>query len=84
MAWLIKMEELFDTMPEKLLHTTFFSSMSGKDDVPGNYANVIYEAESENGRTILTISQDNIADEKQLDHMGENRGLVAGGIKKSM
>ncbi len=58
-----------DIVPEKLLHTTYFSDMSGKEDKPENYANVIYELNQQNGHSIVTISQDNIDNEEQLEHM---------------
>ena len=73
---------IVEIIPEKLLHTTYFSFMSGKEDRPENYANVIYEVQPGNDETILTISQDNIDDETQLQHMEQNWGMVAGSLKK--
>ena len=71
-----------DIIPEKLLHTTYWSSMSGKEDRPENYNNVLYEVEEQNGGTLVTISQDNIKDEKELEHMNENWGIVLDNMKK--
>ncbi len=76
--------KIIDIQPERLLHTTYYSSMSGKEDVPENYANVIYEVAPEGGGTRVTISQDNIDDEKQLEHMKENWGTVLDGMKKML
>jgi uncharacterized protein YndB with AHSA1/START domain len=73
---------IVEIVPEKILHTTYFSSMSGKADVPENYANVIYEVAPENDHTIFTITQDNIADEAQLQHMEQNWDMVVAGMKK--
>jgi uncharacterized protein YndB with AHSA1/START domain len=73
---------IVDIIPEKLLHTTYFSYMSGKEDKPENYANVIYEVRPENGHTVFTVTQDNIENEAQLQHMGENWTMVADGLKK--
>ena len=72
---------IVDIVPEKLLHTTYWSSMSGKEDKPENYNNVLYEIKPENGGTLITISQDNIEDEKQLEHTNQNWGLVLGKMK---
>ena len=73
---------IVDIVPEKLLHTTYFSFMSGKEDKPENYANVIYEVQPQGSKTILTISQDNIDNEEGVKHMDENWNMVAGGLKK--
>ena len=73
---------IIDIVPEKLLHTTYFSSMSGKEDKPENYANVIYEVTPQNGSTMVTITQDNIEDEKGVEHMKKNWGMVLDGMKK--
>ncbi|HCN84535.1 MAG TPA: ATPase, partial [Sphingobacteriaceae bacterium] len=50
--------------------------MSGKEDKPENYANVIYSLEPKDDSTRITISQDNINDEAQLQHMEQNWGMV--------
>ncbi len=73
---------IINIVPEKLLHTTYFSSMSGKEDKPENYANVIYELKPVNGDTLITLKQDNIADDAQLKHMEQNWGMVLDGMKK--
>ena len=74
--------EIIDIVPQKLLHTTYFSGMSGKEDKPENYANVIYEIASQNGGTMVSITQDNIEDEKGQQHMKENWTKVLEGMKK--
>ena len=74
--------KIVDIIPEKLLHTTYWSSMSGKEDRPENYNNVLYGVEEQNGGTLDTISQDNIKDEKELEHMNQNWGIVLDSMKK--
>jgi len=74
--------KIVDIIPEKLLHTTYWSSMSGKEDRPENYNNVLYKVEEQNGGTLVTISQDNIKDEKELEHMNQNWGIVLDSMKK--
>ena len=73
---------IVDIIPEKLLHTTYFSGMSGKEDKPENYANVIYKVSPDDGHSTLTISQDNIENDEQLKHMEENWSKVLESIKK--
>ncbi len=73
---------IVDIITEKLLHTTYWSSMSGKEDRPENYNNVLYEVEEQNGGILVTISQDNIKDEKELEHMNQNWGIVLDSMKK--
>lgn len=74
--------EIIELIPNELLHTSYFSSMSGKEDVPDNYSNVIYQLEATGKQTVLTISQDNNADEKSRDHSQANWQMVLQGLKK--
>jgi len=75
---------IVDIVPEKLLHTTYYSPLSGKEDKPENYANVIEEIKQENGKTIVSITQDNIENEEGLAHMRENWNMVLDGLKKTV
>lgn len=76
--------EIKEIIPEKLLHTTYFSSMSGKEDKPENYANVIEEIKHENGKTVVSITQDNIDNEQGVEHMRQNWNMVLDGLKKTV
>ncbi len=75
---------IVDIVPERLLHTTYYSAMSGKEDKPENYANVIYKVSPDDGHSLITITQDNIDDEKQQQHMMENWEKVLESMKKSL
>src|SRR6185436_4726827 len=48
----------------KKVKYNYWSSMSGIEDKPENYADITYELHAENGNTRLEITQDNIPDEK--------------------
>jgi len=76
--------KIVDIIPGKLLHTTYWSSISGKEDKPENYNNVIYEVKPQNGGSLVTISQDNIKDDKELEHMNQNWGMVLESMKKML
>ena len=73
---------IVDVQPNKLLHTTYFSNMSGKEDKPENYSNVYYRIEPAGKQTVLTIVQDNNADEKSRDHSQANWNMVLMSFKK--
>jgi len=73
---------IVEIVPEKLLHTTYWSGMSGKEDKPENYANVIYEIKPEADHQVVSITQDNIDDEAGIQHMRENWGMVLKGMKE--
>jgi uncharacterized protein YndB with AHSA1/START domain len=68
--------------PHKLLSYSYWSSMSGKEDKPENYANVTYELTQRNNATELTVTQDNIADEKTKQHSEQNWRSVLNDLKK--
>lgn len=74
--------QIIDLVPNKRLHTTYLSGLSGEEDKPENYAHVIYELEEESGGTRLTIRQDHIKDEAGLQHMNENWGMVLSNMKR--
>jgi uncharacterized protein YndB with AHSA1/START domain len=74
--------KILQIVPEKLFQSTYWSSIGGLEDKPENYATVTYELETKNGGTLLTVSQDNIADEKGVDHMKKNWSMVLETIKK--
>jgi uncharacterized protein YndB with AHSA1/START domain len=75
---------IIDMVPDRLLHTTYYSSMSGREDIPENYANVIYKISPDDGHSLLTITQDNIDSESQQQHVIENWGMVLEKIKKML
>lgn len=74
--------EIIDILPEKLLHTTYLSGNSGKEDKPENYNNVIYQLEPRNGKTFVHLTQDNIESEEGVKKMEENWGMVLEKMKK--
>lgn len=59
-------------IPEKLLQSSYWSSMSGKEDREENYNLVTYALTTLGPKTVLTVTQDNIADEKERQHSLKN------------
>ena len=74
--------EILQIEPEKLLVSTFWSSLAGLPDVPENYKTVQYELSPENGKTRLTITQDNNANQEEADYSAQNWNTVLDGMKK--
>jgi uncharacterized protein YndB with AHSA1/START domain len=68
--------------PEKLLQATNFSASSGKPDVPENYALVTWELENRGGDTVLSVSQDHIANDSGVTHAKQMWDVVLKGLKK--
>ncbi|HEX6333874.1 MAG TPA: SRPBCC family protein [Flavisolibacter sp.] len=68
--------------PNEVLQSTYWSSMSGKEDRPENYNTVTYSLTEEGDNTILTIEQDNIDSEASLKHSEENWNMVLSKLKE--
>ena len=68
--------------PEKIFQSTYWSSMGGKEDKPENYNLVTYKLAPKNGKTIVTLSQDNIQSEKEKEHVSENWKMTLQSLKK--
>jgi uncharacterized protein YndB with AHSA1/START domain len=76
---ILRMEE------NKLFEATYWSSMSGKEDLPENYNKVTYELEDlGEDQTKLTITQDNVATEQEREHSEKNWGMVLETLKKML
>jgi uncharacterized protein YndB with AHSA1/START domain len=67
---------------EKLLQTTYWSSMGGKEDKPENYKLVTYKITKRDDKTVITLTQDNNATEKEKDHSTENWKRVLKKLKE--
>jgi len=67
--------------PGKLLQNTSISSMSGLEDIPENYFTVTYKISQRNGKTALTITQENIKKEKAIEGSKANWKMVLKGLK---
>jgi uncharacterized protein YndB with AHSA1/START domain len=68
--------------PEKVLVSTFWSSLSGLPDIPENYKTVRYELSAEGSGTRLTVTQDNNDSEEEARHSEQNWEMVLKGMKK--
>jgi uncharacterized protein YndB with AHSA1/START domain len=73
---------ILEITPGWYVKYSYWSSMSGTEDKPENYADVIYALNEKDGITTLAITQDNIKDEVSKEHSEKNWQMVFGGLKK--
>lgn len=67
---------------EKVLKYNYWSSFSGTEDKPENYANIIYSLEEKNDETIFSILQDNIKTTEAHDHSEQNWKMIMNSLKE--
>ena len=68
--------------PESVFQSTYWSSMSGKEDKPENYNTVTYTLSDEDDRTLVRLTQDHIATEEEQAHATKNWEQVLKGLKE--
>jgi uncharacterized protein YndB with AHSA1/START domain len=64
-----------------LLEYTHFSPLSGVDDVPENYHTITVELASDDGRTVVTLAQDNNATDEEREHSATMWATMLGTLK---
>jgi len=67
---------------EKILKYNYWSTFSGTEDKPENYANIGYSLEEKNGETVFSISQDGIKTKEARDHSEQNWKMVLNNLKE--
>ncbi len=60
----------------------YWSSFSGKEDKPENYATIVYRLEEQEEQTTLIIQQDRIADQEALAHSEQNWKMIVNSMKE--
>ena len=73
---------ILESVPGQLLRYNYWSSFSGTEDKPENYAIITYQLEERNGATVLTVTQDSLKTEEQREHSRQNWNMVLDGMKK--
>jgi uncharacterized protein YndB with AHSA1/START domain len=72
---------ILEIIPNKTFRHTYWSSMSGIEEKPENYVPITYTLKEINDGTMLTVTQENIPDEKMKTHSEENWNKVLKGLK---
>jgi uncharacterized protein YndB with AHSA1/START domain len=73
---------ILEIIPQKLLVSSFWSSMEGRPDLPENYKTVRYEMAPEGQTTRVTISNDNNGSQEDAEHTTKNWQMVLESMKK--
>ena len=68
--------------PEKILQSTYWSSMGGKEDKPENYNLVTYKITKRDDKTVITLTQDNNSTEEEKENSTENWKAVLKKLKE--
>jgi len=72
---------VLDYKEDDMLRYNYWSSMSGIEDKPENYAVITYTLTGQDDDVTLTVTQENIPDEKMKEHSMENWKKVLQGLK---
>jgi uncharacterized protein YndB with AHSA1/START domain len=72
---------IMQSQPEKLFQYTYYSSLSNLPDSPENYANISYEISEGDGETMLTVKQENMANEEARKHSEEGWASILQNLK---
>lgn len=72
---------ILDIEPGRYLKYNYWSSMSGTGDKPENYADISYSLSEQDGKTVLTVTQDNIKNQESKEHSEQNWQFVFGKMK---
>ena len=73
---------VLDVQKNRLIKYSYWSSMSGIEDQPENYVIVTYALAGNDDNVELTITQENIPDEKTKEHSEANWKKVLNDLKK--
>lgn len=71
-----------DIAPGKFVSYSYWSSFSGKPDIPENYGNVRYELSGTDNEITVTVTQEGLDNEQQREHTISNWNMVLGNLKK--
>jgi uncharacterized protein YndB with AHSA1/START domain len=74
--------EILEVERERRLKLTHFSALSGDEDVPENYHTLVYELEEDDGKTHVSLSQDNNKSEDAAEHSRANWEKMLSGLKE--
>jgi uncharacterized protein YndB with AHSA1/START domain len=73
---------ILESDPPRRLRYNYWSSFSGKADVPENYAIVTYQLRNEGNGTQLTVTQDGLDSAEAKAHTEGNWKSILDGMKK--
>ena len=74
--------KILNIEPKKQLQYSHFSPSTGLADVPENYHIITIGLEEKDKQTVVTLTQDNNADEKTKEHSEKNWRRMLASLKK--
>jgi uncharacterized protein YndB with AHSA1/START domain len=74
--------EILKVDPGRKLVHTHFSPLGGQEDKPENYHTLTWTIEGQDGATVLTLSQDNNANEDAVEHSKGMWDMLVADVKK--
>lgn len=74
--------EILQSIQPRLFQYTYLSTFSGLEDSPENYSNITYELTEDQGKTELTVTQENIPDERSKVQSERNWTAILENLKK--
>jgi uncharacterized protein YndB with AHSA1/START domain len=74
--------EIVEIEPQRRVKMTHFSPLSGQEDRPENYHTLVYELAESDGRTRVSLSQDNNPSQEAADHSQANWEKMLTGLKE--
>lgn len=74
--------EVLEITPGEFVKYSYWSSMSGTEDLPENYQTVSYSLKEDGGKTMLTIIQKGSKDEAAKEHSEQNWQMIMTELKK--
>jgi uncharacterized protein YndB with AHSA1/START domain len=73
---------ILDLQPQRKLSYSHFSPLSGLPEKPENFHTVTIDLVDRGQQTLVALSQDNNADEKEREHSQKNWEMMLSGLKK--
>jgi uncharacterized protein YndB with AHSA1/START domain len=74
--------EILEVVEGRRLKVTHFSPLSGQEDAPENYHTLVYELNEDDGKTRISLSQDNNPTEEAAEHSRATWERVLSGLKQ--
>jgi uncharacterized protein YndB with AHSA1/START domain len=74
--------KILEMKRERSLVSTHWSPLSGVPNTPENYHTVAYRLKENDGKTEVTVTQDNNASEEEKEHSEQNWRQMLEGMKK--
>jgi uncharacterized protein YndB with AHSA1/START domain len=74
--------EILEFEPSRKLAMTHFSPLSGAEDIPENYHQVVFELEDVGSKTRLSLSQDGNSSDEEAAQSAKNWQMMLEGLKR--